>query len=337
MSDIKPQTSLIQQKKDAVAFLDSDNVRAQIAKVLPKFITSERMARVALTAVLRSPDLISACTHPLGKASLLDALMRCSQVGLEPDGRLAHLIPFWNSKGGFYAVQVIFDWKGLVTLAQRNGYDTVYPEMVCREDEFDAWVENGVRKILHRINYKKPRGEPYLFYCVSMRNGVLDYEIMTIEECDSIRGRSKAGDKGPWVSDTNEMRKKCPIRRISKRWELLPEIREALMADDDVIDLEKGPKVSAPLFGKKEPQQVVDLAEPIEIPTASVAEIRALCASSKIQEAALIEYLAESGVIDKQLTTLEAIKEHAPSALGYMNVSWASFIEKFNAWVEASK
>ena len=104
---------------------------AEIAKVLPKHITGERMLRVMLTCFLKTPALAQ-CS----RESLTQALMTCSQAGLEPDGRLAHLIPYGK------VCQVIFDWTGLVALASRNGI-TVFPDVVYENDVFDAGVENG--------------------------------------------------------------------------------------------------------------------------------------------------------------------------------------------------
>ena len=93
--------------------------------MLPKHLTPDRMARVTLTAIIKTPALMN-CTPE----SLLQAMMLCSQAGLEPDGRLAHLIPYGN------VVTVIFDYKGLVTLALRNGAKAVYGDKVCETDTF---------------------------------------------------------------------------------------------------------------------------------------------------------------------------------------------------------
>ena len=69
-------------KRDIRALLQSDGVKSQMAMVLPKHLTADRMARVACTAILKTPKLAQCKTE-----SLLQALMLCSQAGLEPDGR----------------------------------------------------------------------------------------------------------------------------------------------------------------------------------------------------------------------------------------------------------
>src|SRR5712692_5612250 len=87
-------------------FVQGDMLRAEMAKVLPKNVSPERMARIAWTAIVSNPDL-ARCE----RNSLATAILRCCQAGLEPDGRNAHLVPFGNE------CKVIFDWKGLVALA----------------------------------------------------------------------------------------------------------------------------------------------------------------------------------------------------------------------------
>ena len=73
--------------------LESPELLAEIEKALPSHMSAERMARVAITAMMRTPDLAK-CTQ----ASFFKCLLDLSSWGLEPDGRRAHLIPFRNSK-----------------------------------------------------------------------------------------------------------------------------------------------------------------------------------------------------------------------------------------------
>ena len=78
--------AVVDKKRDIRTLVQSDYIKAEIAKVLPKHLTADRMARVTLTAIIKTPKLLD-CTPE----SLLQALMLCSQAGLEPDGRNAHL------------------------------------------------------------------------------------------------------------------------------------------------------------------------------------------------------------------------------------------------------
>lgn len=222
----------IQQRgsvKDIRSYLETAAVQEQLAKVLPSHLTPERFARVALTAMTKTPRLLE-CT----RESLLRCLMDCSAVGLEPNGREAHLIPHRNNKAGVVEATLIFDFKGLVTLARRTGkIDIFRAEVVCDKDEFE-WRDGVVH---HRINFREKRGNVFAAYShVRFVSGADDFEVMQLDEIESIRRRSRSGDSGPWVSDWNEMAKKTVIRRHVKRLEISPELTDALEKDDDRLD-----------------------------------------------------------------------------------------------------
>ena len=303
-------TDLVKQKKDASNFLKDDNLKLEVAKVLPKHVTAERLMRVALTAVMNSPNLLAAVSHPIGKASLLNALMTCSQAGLEPDGRLAHLVPFWSGKNKCYIVQVIFDYKGLTALALRNGYESVYADKVCENDDFDCGVINGHKALTHKINWKGERGDVYAYYAINLRNGVLDFEVMSVAEVESVRKRSRAADEGPWITDPFEMGKKSVLRRFSKRWDLLPEIRDVIYADDDTpppLSIEA--KASTPLFTDK--GNAPQLTEGKPKPTAAdkqLKKLRTKLEKARLSEADLTGFLAEIGVIGNGIELEQAIE-----------------------------
>lgn len=304
-------------KNDVKALITGAEFKIQVGKVLPKHITVERMGRVAMTAIMKNPDLMK-CTP----ASVMNSLMLCAQAGLEPDGRNAHLIPYGNT------CQVIFDWKGLVSLAMRNGYEAVFGDKVCEADEFEAVVVNGKKELTHKINWKQPRGEAYAYYTVCQRNGTIDFEVMTKDEVDDVRKRSRSAGKGPWVTDYDEMAKKSVIRRMSKRWDLLPEIRDAIFSDDDTPEPLGKAQVTAPLFKddttkkaksipveaevqtetagvgeqpaeepEPEPSQpTTTLPEPS--PSTLIQQIRKKLTSAKIAESSMLTFLIENiGVI----------------------------------------
>jgi recombination protein RecT len=211
-------------KRDIRALLASEDVRAKIAEVLPSTLTAERMTRVMLATVNRTPKLTE-CTP----ASLLDALMRCSQVGLEPDGYHAHLIPFGNQ------VQVIYDYKGLLALIRRNGLDGV-AFLVHQEDTFEFLPDDGTGKtsVHHAIDVRKDRGPILGCYARAQEVGKpADYEWMSVGEIETTRKQSRAANNGPWVTHWSEMARKTVIRRMCKRLPIRQEDRAALMQDDD--------------------------------------------------------------------------------------------------------
>jgi len=210
--------------------LDSDAFKTSIGKVLPKHLTPDRMARVAITALTRTP-LLAECDQ----ASFFRCLMDLSQWGLEPDGRRAHLIPFRNNQKGIVECQLIIDYKGLVELVYRSGVvANIHADIVCENDVFR--YDRG-ELVQHSIDFKADRGKMYAAYClVRMKDGTEKCEVLTRQEVDGIRARSKAGKSGPWVTDYNEMAKKTAFRRVSKWIPLSAEIRDAVLDDDDTIE-----------------------------------------------------------------------------------------------------
>jgi recombination protein RecT len=200
--------------------LTSEAMREQFAKALPSHLSPERFIRIALTALTRTPKLAD-CTQ----ASLMRCLLDLSALGLEPDGRLAHLIPYGKD------CTLIIDYKGLVDLARRSGV-TIRAEVVCEYDDFD-WV-NG--EVTHKVNWRKPRGEVQAVYAEGKtKDGEIQTATMTRDEVDAIRKRSKSGGNGPWVTDWAEMAKKTAVRRLAKMLPLSPEFRDALDKDDDKL------------------------------------------------------------------------------------------------------
>lgn len=341
--------SLVQAKRTVTDLINSERARTEIAKVLPKHLTPERMTRVALTATLRNPSLLN-CTPE----SLMNALLVCSQAGLEPDGRLAHLIPYGN------VVQVVFDYKGLVTLALRNGAQSVFADKVCEYDEFFAGVVDGNKVLTHKPNWAKPRGTAYCYYALCKRDGQIDWEVMTVEEVQDIRKRSRAANNGPWVTDFDEMAKKTVLRRMSKRWDLLPEIRDIINADDDTPPPFGAVPIARPIFEAKaelpapEPEPERERKEPVPAtkppepatPEAKPATeaagmnplkaVRAHAKMTHIKEGQILNQLAADGTTDGSYGTLEelALASGGKDILQALAEQWPDFVARITGGKE---
>ncbi|HFD86896.1 MAG TPA: recombinase RecT [Gammaproteobacteria bacterium] len=136
-----------QTPKNFPAMLKS--FQGEIEKALPKHLSGDRMARIALTAFRRTP-MLAKCDP----RSVFAAVIQASQLGLEPDtlGR-AYLIPYKNHSTGVYECQFIPGWKGLVELLNRSGQGTAWTGAVFMNDEFDYML--GDSPFVHH----KPGGE----------------------------------------------------------------------------------------------------------------------------------------------------------------------------------
>lgn len=230
---------------DLRTFIESDKVQAEIAKALPQICTPERFLRVSMTAITKTPKLLE-CE----RTSFVAALLDCASLGIEPDGRRAHLIPFFNKKKNITECQLIIDYKGLVELVMRSGkIRLLHADKICDNDVFEY---NAGKIIEHKIDFKKPRGKAYAYYSYAeMKDGSQKSEVMTLEEINGIKSRSKSQSFGPWVTDFDEMAKKTVFKRLSKWLQLSPEDSQVLQkVDAQEFDFDmKPPK---PEFAKPE-------------------------------------------------------------------------------------
>jgi recombination protein RecT len=269
--------------QDIRSLIASDKFKEQCAAALPKHLTADRFARVALTALTRNPKL-QVCT----RESLLRCLMDCSALGIEPDGRRAHLIPYKDQ------CTLIIDYKGLIELVRRSGdVAAIRAETVCENDGFD-W-ENGT--ITHRIDWRKSRGEVQAVYAeAKLASGETQTAVMTKDEVEGIRKRSRAGTSGPWVSDWSEMAKKTALRRLIKLLPLSVEIADAVERDDDRTERDV-----TPIPAKLPPvSQVAGLFAPVEtlqsVPAIVLLKIK--LEEAGIDEDAATEYLRAQAVTE---------------------------------------
>jgi recombinational DNA repair protein RecT len=54
------------------------------------------------------------------------------------------------------------------------------------------------------------------------------HEVMDVDQLEAIRRRSQSGNSGPWITDTDEMRKKTVFKRASKWIPIAPEVYQAI-------------------------------------------------------------------------------------------------------------
>ena len=234
--------------------LTSEAMREQFARSLPSHLTPERFARIAITALTRTPKLLD-CTPE----SLMRCLLDLSAFGLEPDGRRAHLIPYKDQ------CTLVIDWKGLAELAMRSGVIAkLHADVVCENDTFEY---NLGAITCHKIDFRKPRGEVYAAYALAQtKTGEVFVSVLSKDEVEAVRKRSRSGTSGPWVSDWNEMAKKTAFRRLSKWLPLSAEFRDAQEKDDEmereVRDVTPIPTASASKLFKSTPAALTEAVEP---------------------------------------------------------------------------
>lgn len=209
--------------------LERPKVLESIAQRVPHGVDHQRLVKVAIDSCNKN-YLLQKCSDD----SIIGCVLECAQLGLMP-GLLgsAYLVPFKGKNG--YQAQLIVGYRGLIELANRSGkIKRIEARVVYEKDHFD-W-ELGITP---RIDHKPPkfggdRGPMVGVYAFAiMHNDEILLEVMSREDVDKIRARSKAKDNGPWVTDYEEMAKKTVVRRLSKYLPLSPEFFDAVQTSDE--------------------------------------------------------------------------------------------------------
>lgn len=230
-------------------------MQPQLARALPRMMDPDRFNRIVLTECKANNQLLRA-----DFASLAAAVMRAAQVGLEP-GPLGHvyLLPFRDGKTGQTLVQLIIGYKGIIELARRSGrIQSLYAEVVYEGDEFDYRL--GLNRTLeHRRTPGSNREKITHAYAVAHYvDGGFDFEVLDELDIAARRKRSKAADKGPWVTDYAAMAKKSAIRAMQPFLPLTIEAADTIQNDErsyqlsdvgDVLDVDEADELALPPAG----------------------------------------------------------------------------------------
>lgn len=220
----KAEAANLPAKREKTVFDMIEDLKPQLARALPEHLKAERMIRIALTAV-RTTTKLQSCNPQ----SLLAAVMLAGQLGLEP-GPLGHayLVPYGNE------VQFIVGYRGLIDLMWRSGkVQSVAVHEVCERDEFQ--FEYGLdEKLTHRPSLTD-RGPVKCYYgVVRLKDGGHHIHVMSREDVDAIRKRSRAGNNGPWQTDYDAMARKTVLRQMARWLPLSVEVQQAVAHDEGI-------------------------------------------------------------------------------------------------------
>jgi recombination protein RecT len=204
----------------------------QIERAVPRHVSADRLARIALTELRRTPRL-NDCTPQ----SVLGAVMLCSQLGLEPGGPLgqAFLVPFRNSDAGTTECQFVLGYKGIIDLAFRSGRMV---DIQAREvHEADAFAYRyGLAEQLDHTPARGERGAVVAYWALArFTGGGHVFTVMSPADVELHRARSKAKDAGPWRTDYDAMAKKTAVRTLAPFLPMSAELAEQLATDEAVV------------------------------------------------------------------------------------------------------
>ena len=216
--------------KDLLAS-QQDRLRA----VLPKHLSPERVSQIVALMVHQNPSL-QKCS-PL---TILSSVIEACELGLEFGAlKEAWLIPYGNE------CQMQPSYQGLLKLARQSGEIAyIHSRLVHQQDVFRVNFTPDL-EFVHSPAFGGNRGPVTHIYAVAkLRSGEHIIEVMTADEVEAVRKRSRAGKSGPWVTDWNEMARKTVLKRLTKALPRSTELARAIEADDRQYEHEAGASVT---------------------------------------------------------------------------------------------
>jgi recombination protein RecT len=223
-----------------------DALKPQLAAALPKHMTADRMMRIVMTTVQRTPAILE-CSN----VSVFGCILQAAQLGLEPDGILgqAYLIPYGKT------CTLIPGYKGLIKLARNSGeLATIYAKIVHANDAFK--YAYGLADVLEHVPCldEDPGDATHAYAVARLKDGSVQFDVMSVVEIEKIRQRSRAGNNGPWVTDWEEMAKKTVLRRLCKMLPASVELSRAV-ALDEAVDANLPQQFETPLDVSETPAE----------------------------------------------------------------------------------
>ena len=225
-------------------------------KVLPKGMKKNVLLAAFWNAVLKNPKL-----HECTPESIVGALLKCAEWGLLPGGDNVYLIPRHNNKkpGRPLECNAQKGYQGLIELIYRVTGANVEAHVVYEKDEFD--YQFGTEGYLHHKPAFKNRGKPVCAYALWKKDGVVDFDIISMEEIEKRRKMSlsyqkaeKFGTKDScWHLWPEAMMRKSAILKMLKMKPKTPELELAISEEEEdfgLLNIEEEPKEEMTFQGK---------------------------------------------------------------------------------------
>lgn len=234
-----------------VRTVGGDAFKRQITPVLPEGVDADRFARVAITAVLANPDLADA-DHD----SIFNALLRCAQDGLLPDGNEAALVVYntkvkvaggerWVAKAQYQPMV-----GGFRKIAAEHGW-ALRGNVIYANDEFaEDPTGQSAHPVVHRVpKLGSDRGAMIGAYAIARhKDGRIEHLVLDAGWIERVRAKSKAKDGPAWKEWPERMWQKTAAKRLFKELPLDPKDAERVQRVLEADELDPAATV-AELYG----------------------------------------------------------------------------------------
>lgn len=215
----------------------------KIAAAIPRHVTSDRMASVAMTALRTNRDL-QKCT-PM---SFLSAVMQASQLGLEINTRMMHafLIPYENKRKGEYECSLVIGYQGFIELATRSGrVSSIKATAAYEGDRFE--YEEGLNPVLRHVPGRNTDRSPgkltHVYAIARLKDGEREFAVLDKSQVEDRRKRGGNRRLSPWDTDYEAMAAKSAVRAL---WKWLPKSPELAQAEAIEVAAETHTPVNDP-------------------------------------------------------------------------------------------
>lgn len=197
-------------------------MQPEIARALPKHLDADRVARLALTAVRKDPNL-----QRCNPESFAGALLTAASLGLEIGNGEAYLVPYGAECTFIPGYQGIAKLYWQHPLAEHLDAQAVY-----ERDDFD--YSYGLDPFLTHKPAHGERGQIVAYYaCAKLKTGARSFVVLTPDEIKALRGGKvgpsksfKGGDPMHW------MERKTALRQLLKMLPKSTALVQALDADE---------------------------------------------------------------------------------------------------------
>lgn len=186
-----------------------DKLKPQLALALPNHLSSDRMARLALSAFSSSQQL-QRCTH----ISIASSIMTAAALGLEPGVNGAgYLIPYKDT------CTFVPGWKGLVDLVSRSGRGTVFTGVIFKDQNYT--FTDGARRdlVIHNeTELDDPSDITHAYAIGWVRDATMPIiELWSVGKIEKHRNKyNKVGQRHYSFRDWEMYCRKVPLLQVLK-------------------------------------------------------------------------------------------------------------------------
>lgn len=198
-----------------------DKLKPQLALALPKHMTADRMARLALTAFSTNQKL-----QECDQKTIAASIMTAGQLGLEPGVNGAgFLVPYGRT------CTFVPGWKGLVDLVARSGRGTAFTGVIFKDQDYT--YSDGARRDLlihNETDLEDPEDITHAYAIGWVKDASMPIiELWRVSKIKKHRDKyNKQGTKHYSYRDWEMYARKIPLLQVLKYMPCSIEVQNAI-------------------------------------------------------------------------------------------------------------